>query len=124
MRSDFRSRRPRFGSWREEEQDWEGAYTAKASFVLNKPASHPVAYGLFIGGMDLSEDNQRYTYFVIRQDGKFLLKKRNGAQTSNVAGDWMDHPAIVKPARALERIVRAFVPRAFRRPVEAAVVDR
>ena len=79
------------------EQVGEGQYTVKATFTLNKPASHPVAYGLFIGGADLSEDDQRYTYFVIRQDGKFLLKKRNGKSTSNVAGDWMDHAAIVKP---------------------------
>jgi hypothetical protein len=79
------------------QQEASGQYTVKATFTLNKPASHPVAYGLFIGGTDLSENSQRYTYFLIRQDGKFLLKKRNGAATSNVAGDWMDHAAIVKP---------------------------
>jgi hypothetical protein len=79
------------------QQEASGQYTVKATFTLNKPASHPVAYGLVIGGMDLSEDNQRYTYFVIRQDGKFLIKKRNGAATSNVAGDWADHAAVVKP---------------------------
>jgi hypothetical protein len=79
------------------QQEASGQYTVKAAFTLTKPASHPVAYGLFIGGMNLSEDDQRYTYFVIRQDGKFLLKKRNGTATSDVAGDWMDHAAIVKP---------------------------
>ena len=79
------------------QQEASGQYTVKATFTLTKPASHPVAYGLFIGGMNLSEDDQRYTYFVIRQDGKFLLKKRNGTATSDVAGDWMDHAAIVKP---------------------------
>jgi hypothetical protein len=71
-------------------------YTVRATFTQNKPASHEVAYGLFIGGSDLDLENQRYTYFVIRQDGKFLIRKRNGAKTMNVAGDWADHPAVAK----------------------------
>ena len=28
------------------------------------------------------------SYFLIRENGQFLIKKRNGASTSNVAGDW------------------------------------
>ena len=38
---------------------------------MTKLASHDVAYGLFVGGQDLDNDKQRYTYFVIRQDGKY-----------------------------------------------------
>ena len=79
------------------QREASGQYTVKATFTLNKPASHPVAYGLLIGGADLSEDDQRYTYFVIRQDGKFLIRKRNAAAVTDVAGDWADHAAIVKP---------------------------
>jgi hypothetical protein len=79
------------------DEDWEGPYTTKATFTLTKPASHQVAYGLFVGGQDLDNDKQRYTYFVIRQDGKYLIRKRTGATTANVAGDWADHPAIQKP---------------------------
>jgi hypothetical protein len=74
-----------------------GQYTVKGRFTLNRMPSHPVAYGLFIGGQNLDENNQRYTYFVIREDGQFLIKKRNGAATSNVAGDWTEHPAVLKP---------------------------
>jgi hypothetical protein len=79
------------------EEDWEGPYTTRGSFTMTKPASHQVAYGLFVGGQDLDTDKQRYTYFVIRQDGKFLIRKRTGATTANVGGDWMDHAAIQKP---------------------------
>jgi hypothetical protein len=79
------------------EEDWEGPYTTAAALTMTKPASHQVAYGIFVGGQDLDTDKQRYTYFVIRQDGKYLIRKRNGAATTNVAGDWADHAAIQKP---------------------------
>jgi hypothetical protein len=79
------------------DEDWEGPYTTKATLTMTKPASHQVAYGLFVGGQDLDTDKQRYTYFVIRQDGKYLIRKRTGATTANVAGDWADHAAIQKP---------------------------
>ena len=79
------------------DEDWEGPYTTKATLTMTKLASHDVAYGVFVGGQDLDNDKQRYTYFVIRQDGKFLIRKRTGATTANVAGDWADHAAIQKP---------------------------
>jgi hypothetical protein len=79
------------------EEDWEGPYTTKATLTMTKPASHQVAYGLFVGGQDLDSDKQRYTYFEIRQDGKFLIRKRSGASVTDVAGTWADHPAIQKP---------------------------
>jgi len=78
------------------QEDWEGPYTTRATLTLTKPASHQVAYGIFVGGQDLDNDKQRYTYFVIRQDGKYLIRKRTGNTTTNVAGDWADHPAIRK----------------------------
>ena len=78
-------------------EDWEGPYTTKATLTMTKLASHQVAYGLFVGGQDLDSDKQRYTYFEIRQDGKYLIRKRSGATVTDVAGTWADHPAIQKP---------------------------
>lgn len=78
------------------QEDWEGQYTIRASFTQLKPASHQVAYGLFFGGTNLDQDSQSYTYLVIRQDGKYVIKRRNGAATTNVAGDWADHAAVAK----------------------------
>jgi hypothetical protein len=75
-------------------------YTVKATFTVTKPPSHPVAYGLFIGGSNLPEDSQRYTYLVIREDNKFLIKRRSGSATSDVGGDWADNPAIMARAAA------------------------
>jgi hypothetical protein len=79
------------------QNDWEGPYTTKAALTMTKPASHQVAYGIFVGGQDLDTDKQRYTYFVVRQDGKYLIRKRTGATTANLGGDWADHAAIQKP---------------------------
>ena len=78
-------------------EDWEGPYTTKATLTMTKLASHQVAYGLFVGGQDLDTDKQRYTYFEIRQDGKYLIRKRSGATTTDVGGSWADHAAIQKP---------------------------
>ena len=71
-----------------------GNYTVKASFTVTKQPSHEVSYGLFIGGENLDGDKQKYSYFLIRENGQFLIKKRNGSGTSNVAGDWAPNPAI------------------------------
>ena len=71
----------------------KGSYTISASFTQAEPSNHPNAYGLFFGGSDLAGANQRYSYFVIRQDGQFLIKKRMGSETPTVL-DWTRHDAI------------------------------
>jgi hypothetical protein len=70
-----------------------GSPTVSATFTQLAPAAHPEAYGLFIGGSDLQGPNQKYTYFVIRQDGKFLIKRRAGTETPTVT-NWTDNAAI------------------------------
>src|SRR3954453_13349433 len=72
-----------------------GAYEAHATFTQLVPADHPEAYGLFIGGSDLEAAGQKYTYFIVRQDGKYMIKRRAGADTPTVV-DWTDSTAIKK----------------------------
>ena len=72
-----------------------GTYEARATFTQMKPAEHPEAYGLIIGGANLEGAGQKYTYFLIRQDGKYLIKRRAGESTPTVA-DWTDNAAIRK----------------------------
>ena len=55
-----------------------GAYETHATFTQMEPAAHPEAYGLFIGGANLEAATQKYTYFIVRQDGKYMIKRRNG----------------------------------------------
>jgi len=62
-----------------------GNYTLKGTFTLQKPSGHNNYYGLVFGGSDLEGAKQAYTYFLIAQDGSWLVKKRNGdAATDNV----------------------------------------
>lgn len=75
-----------------------GSYEVSATITQTKAPAHPEAYGLFIGGSDLTGADQQYTYFLIRYDGRFLVKRRAGAETSNVVG-WTEHAA-VKPQDA------------------------
>lgn len=62
-----------------------GAYTLKASFKLMKPSGHPNYYGLVFGGSNLDGAQQNYLYFVVAQNGMWLIKGRDGDATSNVA---------------------------------------
>lgn len=62
-----------------------GAYTLKASFKLMKPSGHPNYYGLVFGGSNLDGAQQNYLYFVVAQNGMWLIKGRDGEATSNVA---------------------------------------
>jgi hypothetical protein len=71
----------------------KGNYTISASFTQAEPSNHPNAYGLFFGGSDLDGPNQRYSYFVIREGGQFMIRKRMGAEVPIVV-DWSNHDAI------------------------------
>ena len=62
-----------------------GNYTLKATFTLMKPSGHNNYYGLVFGGSDLEGPQQSYLYFVIAQNGTWLIKRRKGEATENVA---------------------------------------
>jgi hypothetical protein len=76
-----------------------GNYSVGASFTQTKATVHPEAYGLFIGGKDLEAPNQSYAYFVIRQDGKYLINHRANDSTVHKLVDWTANAA-VKPTDA------------------------
>jgi hypothetical protein len=62
-----------------------GDYTLKGTVTLVKPSGHANYYGLFFGGSDLGGSDQTYLYFVIAQNGSWLVKQRTGnATTQNV----------------------------------------
>ncbi len=72
-----------------------GPFHTLATFTQTKAPTHPEGYGLFFSGHDLAGAGQHYIYFLVRGDGKFLIKRRDGANTS-VIQDWTENPAVVK----------------------------
>jgi hypothetical protein len=61
-----------------------GNYTVKGTFTLVKPSGHTNYYGLVFGGSDLEGAKQAYTYFLVAQDGTWLVKRRNGEAATDV----------------------------------------
>jgi hypothetical protein len=74
-----------------------GSFHTLATFTQTKPSEHPEGYGLFVGGQKLDGDGQQYIYFLVRQDGSYLIKRRDGEKTSDVSKGWVKHPAVKQP---------------------------
>ncbi len=55
-----------------------GAYAVKGTFKLMEPSGHNNYYGLVFGGSALEGTDQHYLYFLVAQDGTFLVKQRAG----------------------------------------------
>src|SRR5690349_9116066 len=75
------------------------SYTAEAKFwqfPSDTHRDHREGYGLFIGGSALAAAGQRYTYFLIRDDGMFLVKRRMGDSTWAVTKGWTASDAVAK----------------------------
>jgi hypothetical protein len=77
----------------------KGNYTLKATFNLNKPSSHTNYYGLVFGGNALEGASQVYTYFVVAQNGTFLIRQRNGEATTDVKTRG-EHESVKRPDSA------------------------
>ena len=70
-------------------------YIVSATFEQLQAPSHPEAFGVFVGGTNLNTPKVRYTYFLVRGDGKYAVKIRDGANT-RILTDWTAQPAIPK----------------------------
>ena len=73
-----------------------GNYTLKGNFTLVKPSDHTNYYGLVFGGSDLEGPKQTYIYFLVAQDGSFLIKQRVGDVNTNDVARAV-HAAVRKP---------------------------
>lgn len=81
--------------YRQEDQV-TGPFHTLATFHQMKRWEHPEGYGLIFGGQALAEKGQRYTYFLVRDDGTYLIKRREGEKTTEITRGWIAHPAVMK----------------------------
>jgi hypothetical protein len=65
----------------EEDATATGEYTLSASFTLLEPSGHPNYYGLVYGGADLGAESQNYMYFLVAQNGTYIVKHRANGET-------------------------------------------
>jgi hypothetical protein len=73
-----------------------GDFTASASFRLLKPSGHTNFYGLIFGGSDLEGAGQTYIYFLVAQNGNFLVRQRAGEAVNDVQPS-TPHQAVLRP---------------------------
>lgn len=73
-----------------------GSYSLKGRFTLQAPSDHVNYYGLVFGGRQLEAAGQAYLYFLVAQDGTFLVKHRAGEATHDVKAKTA-HAAIARP---------------------------
>jgi hypothetical protein len=70
-----------------------GNWRIEAVLDLFDPGTRAEGFGVFFGGRDLNGAAPRYSYALVRRDGRALLKVRDGATTRTVR-DWTAHRAI------------------------------
>jgi hypothetical protein len=73
-----------------------GPFHTLATFHQMKKLEHAEGYGLFLGGQALAGKDQKYTYFLVRDDGTYLIKQRKGENTTEISKGWTANPAIKK----------------------------
>lgn len=62
-----------------------GNYALKGTFKLIKSNGYDEYYGLVFGGSDLEGAKQSYVYFMVTDDGTYLIKRRDGSSTEGVS---------------------------------------
>jgi hypothetical protein len=73
-----------------------GNYTLKGTFKLIKSTGFNEYYGLIFGGSGLEGGAESYLYFMVTDDGTYLIKHRDGSSTQGVSPK-TPSPAVKKP---------------------------
>lgn len=75
----------------------EGEYTIKGTFTMLEPSGHVNYYGIVFGGAALEGSRQNYLYFLIAQNGTFLVKHRANDEAVHDVQPRTAHEAVVEP---------------------------
>lgn len=78
---------------------WNPANSASGDFrvemevFLFDPGRRREAFGIFVGGRNLEDPAQEYTYFLLRNGGEYIIKRREGTEAPTVR-PWTGHAAV------------------------------
>lgn len=78
-------------------QSASGTYNLSATFTLQEPSSHANYYGLVYGAGAMEGERQNYLYFLIAQNGTYIVKHRAGNETVHDIQGRTQHDAIRTP---------------------------
>jgi hypothetical protein len=80
--------------WPADARELAPPYTIRATFTKHRGRLHE-GYGILFGGSGLQgpESGQVYSYLLVRGDGSFLVKRRQGMELPVVI-DWTQSPGI------------------------------
>ena len=74
-----------------------GNYHIVATVTQTKNPTHPEAYGIILGGRNLADSGQTYTYLLVRGDGMYSIRRRSSYTTRPTAiVEWTANDAVVK----------------------------
>ena len=74
-----------------------GEYNLSATFTLEEPSDHTNYYGLVFGASELDNSSQNYLYFLVAQNGSFIVKHRaNDDAVHDIVGS-TPHDAVATP---------------------------
>lgn len=96
MDSGFRAIAPQAAIFWKPADTATGNYSLKGTFTRIKSTGYLEYYGLLFGGRDLAGAGQNYLYFVITDNGTWLIKRRTGSTTEQLSAK-TPNPAIRKP---------------------------
>ncbi len=75
-------------------EEASGNYRLEMEVFLFDPGRRREAFGIFFGGMDLMGDGVEYSYFLIRNGGEFIVKRREGPEAPTLL-PWTANDAIL-----------------------------
>lgn len=97
MGSGFHATNPRAAIFWNPANSVTGNYSLKGTFTLVEPAPHNEYYGLIFGGSELEGSGQNYLYFMVAQDGTWLVKRRDGDTATQSMSAKTASDAVKKP---------------------------
>lgn len=76
------------------EMEASGNFRVEMEVFLFDPGERREAFGIFVGGQAMDGDDIEYSYFLIRNGGEFIVKRRKGPEAPTVL-PWTAHDAVL-----------------------------